>query len=58
MSPEQAAGLLEKMGPASDVYSLGATLYALLAGRPSFDIDSDVTSSASNLTSRGLMAVN
>ena len=27
MSPEQAAGRIDLMGPASDVYSLGATLY-------------------------------
>jgi serine/threonine-protein kinase len=33
MSPEQAAGRLEEMGPASDVYSLGATLYAVLTGQ-------------------------
>jgi tetratricopeptide (TPR) repeat protein/tRNA A-37 threonylcarbamoyl transferase component Bud32 len=33
MSPEQAAGQPDLLGPASDVYSLGATLYALLAGR-------------------------
>jgi tRNA A-37 threonylcarbamoyl transferase component Bud32 len=40
MSPEQAAGQLDKLGPQSDVYSLGATLYALIAGvAPIVDTD-------------------
>jgi serine/threonine-protein kinase len=39
MSPEQAEGDLEHLGPRSDVYSLGATLYYLLTGRPAFEGD-------------------
>ena len=37
MSPEQATGRLAEIGPASDVYSLGATLFALLTGKAPFD---------------------
>ena len=42
MSPEQAGGNPRDVGPRSDIYGLGATLYAMLTGRAPFVAESPV----------------
>jgi len=54
MSPEQTQG--EALGPATDIYSLGATLYALITGQPPYE-SSTLAGLITNQTDSGVRAV-
>ncbi len=49
MAPEQVLGEPD-LGPETDLYSVGATLYHLLSGKPMHDADSDMATLAKLLT--------
>ncbi len=51
MSPEQSEGRPEQIGPASDIYSLGATLYCLLTGKPPLEEAEDIEAMLARLRS-------
>ncbi len=51
MAPEQAAGSLEEINAATDIWGVGATLFQLLTGRPVHDPASSTAALASTVRS-------
>ena len=52
MAPEQAAGMPDRIGPHTDLYSLGVVLYWMLAGLPPFSAEASGLLLAKHITER------